>query len=254
MDFSRRAWGARSSSPCSRSEMVGRSGGRRCRRRSLSRDVRTVNAQAGLLLIMVTAFAGCSSMQKTLVTSQGPAAIKGPIAQPVWKVGNEWAYRYESPSGTGTFVWRLDRIETLANERHYVIRADTREIFYRIADYGLTKETLDGKTVREISPSTWRFVAFPLSVGLSWDMKYVEARPTEQPENVERRCVAEGEEAVTVPAGTFATIRVVCNDSRNNSWVITVWYSPEVKHMVKDEYPVRTGGRGSRELLRFRLK
>ena len=164
MDFSRRAWGARSSSPCSRSEMVGRSGGRRCRRRSLSRDVRTVNAQAGLLLIMVTAFAGCSSMQKTLVTSQGPAAIKGPIAQPVWKVGNEWAYRYESPSGTGTFVWRLDRIETLANERHYVIRADTREIFYRIADYGLTKETLDGKTVREISPSTWRFVAFPLKV------------------------------------------------------------------------------------------
>jgi hypothetical protein len=186
---------------------------------------------------------------------QGTSAIKGPIAQPVWKVGNEWAYRYETPSGTGTFVWRLDRMETLANEPHYVITAGTREIFYRVADFGFTKETLEGKSVRQISPSTWRPVAFPLSVGLSWDMKYLETRPTEQqPENVERRCVAEGEEALTVPAGTFATIRIVCKNMRNNSWVTTVWYSPEVNHMVKDEYPVRTGGRASRELLMFRLK
>jgi hypothetical protein len=201
-----------------------------------------------MLLIVATALAGCSAMQ-------GTAAIKGPIAQPVWKVGNEWAYRYETPSGAGTFVWRLDRIETLANEPHYVITADTRQIFYRVADLGFTKEILDGKTVRQISPSTWRPVAFPLSVGRSWDMKYLEARPTEQQtENVERRCMAEGEEVLTVPAGTFATIRIVCNQVRNNAWVITVWYSPEVNHIVKDEYPVKTGGRGSRELLRFRLK
>lgn len=203
---------------------------------------------ATMLLIVATALAGCSSMQDT-------AAVKGPIAQPVWKVGNEWAYRYETPSGTGTFVWRLDRIETLANEPHYVITAGTREIFYRAADFGFTKEILDGKTVRQISPSIWRPVAFPLSVGQSWDMKYLETRPTEhQTEDVERRCVAEREEALTVPAGTFATIRIVCKNMRTNSWVMTVWYAPEVKHMVKDEYPVTTGGRASRELLMFRLK
>ncbi|HWO46346.1 MAG TPA: hypothetical protein VNO87_12340 [Methylomirabilota bacterium] len=207
---------------------------------------------ATILLIVATALAGCSAMQKPLA---GTVAINEPIAQPVWKVGNEWAYRYKTPSGTGTFVWRLDRMETLANEPHYVITAGTREIFYRVADFGFTKEALEGKIVRQISPSTWRPVAFPLSVGLSWDMKYLETRPTEQQtENVERRCVAEGEEALTVPAGTFATIRIVCKNMRNNSWVITVWYSPEVNHMVKDEYPVRTGGRGSRELLMFRLK
>jgi len=146
-------------------------------------------------------------------------------------------------------------METLANEPHYVITAGTREIFYRVADFEFTKEILDGKTVRQISPSIWRPVAFPLSVGQSWDMKYLETRPTEpQTENVERRCVAEGEEALTVPAGTFATIRIVCKNMRTNSWVMTVWYAPEVKHMVKDEYPVRTGGRASRELLMFRLK
>ncbi len=177
------------------------------------------------------------------------------IRKPQWKVGNEWAYRYESPSGTGTFVWRLDRIENLANWSHYVITTGTREIFYREADHGFTKETLDGKTIRAISPSAWRWVAFPLSVGVSWDMKYVETRPTEQQtENIERRCVAEGEETLTVPAGTFATIRIVCNNTRNNAWVATVWYSPEVNHMVRDEYVVRAGGRAKRELLMFRLK
>ncbi len=203
---------------------------------------------ATMLLIVATALVGCSAMQ-------GTASIKGPIAKPVWKVGNEWAYRFETPSGTGTFVWRLDRIEALSNEPHYVITADTREIFYRVADLGFTKEILDGKTVRQISPSTWRPVAFPLSVGLSWDMKYLETRPTEQQsENIERRCVAEANEALTVPAGTFATIRIVCKNMRNNSWVTTVWYSPAVNHMVKNEYPVGTGGRGSRELLMFKLK
>jgi len=196
-----------------------------------------------------------TSAATVVATSHGSTAITRPIAQPVWKVGNEWAYRYESPSGTGTFVWRLDRIENLANGSHYVITTGTREIFYREADHGFTKETLDGKTIRAISPSAWRWVAFPLSVGVSWDMKYVETRPTElQTENIERRCVAEGEETLTVPAGTFATIRIVCNNTRNNAWVATVWYSPEVNHMVRDEYVVRAGGRAKRELLMFRLK
>jgi hypothetical protein len=189
-------------------------------------------------------------------TFQGSPVITGPIAMPTWKVGSEWAYRYESPSGSGSFVWRLDRVEDLANEPHYVIVAGTRELFYRVADRGFTRENLDGKPISEVSPpASWKWVAFPLAVGLSWDMRYRETRPTELVrETIERRCVAEAEEAVTVPAGTFATIRVVCKNPRTDAWVSTMWYSPEVTHMVKDEFAARTGGRTSRELLMFRLK
>jgi hypothetical protein len=72
----------------------------------------------------------------------------------VWKVGNEWTYRYESPSGTGTFVWRLDRIEALANEPHYVITAGTREIFYRVADLGSPRRSWMGRlSARSLHPS-----------------------------------------------------------------------------------------------------
>jgi len=181
--------------------------------------------------------------------------MTGPVAQPVWKAGDEWAYRYDGASGSGTFVWRVDRTENLAGVPHYVITAGTREIFYRVDDLGFTQETLGGKISREISPSTWRVVAFPLRVGQSWTMKYLERRPIEQEtESVERRCAAEAQEDVTVPAGTFAAIRIVCTNMQSNAWVLTLWYSPVVHHMVRDEYPVRTGGRASRELLGFRLQ
>src|SRR5207244_9162219 len=40
-----------------------------------------------------------------------PSAPAGEVASPremtapVWNVGDEWAYRYDQPSGSGTFVW-----------------------------------------------------------------------------------------------------------------------------------------------------
>ena len=166
-----------------------------------------------------------------------------------------WAYRYDGSSGSGTFAWRVERVENLSGVPHYVVTAGPREIFYRVDDLGFTLEAPGGKISREISPSAWRVVAFPLRVGQSWSMKYVEKRPIEQEtESVERRCAAEGRDTVTVPAGTFATIRIVCTNALTNAWVLTLWYAPFVHHMVKDEYPLKTGGRSSRELVSFSLR
>jgi hypothetical protein len=209
----------------------------------------TPGRSAGLGFVLLL-LAGCASKQPVPVGD-----FTEPVAQPVWKAGDEWAYRYDGASGSGTFIWRVDRTENLAGVPHYIVTAGPREIFYRVDDLGFTRETLDGKISREISPSAWRVVAFPLRVGQSWSMKYVERRPIEgETESVERRCVAEKQETVTVPAGTFAAIRVVCTNTRANAWVLTLWYAPVVHHMVKDEYPLRTGGRSSRELLKFSLK
>src|SRR2546421_5293655 len=178
----------------------------------------------------------------------GASAARGSIQLPVWKVGSEWAYRYENPSSTGTFVWSVDRLETLEGQSHYVIKTGTREIFYRVDSLALTKETVEGRLVRQTTPADWRFVAFPLVVGTSWDMKYHEARPVaRETEDVQRRCVAEAEETVTVPAGIFATVRGSCKNTRNDAWVSTVWYSPQVAHIVREESSV-IGGKRVREL------
>ena len=201
----------------------------------------------GLVLLVL---AGCAGKQTVPIGD-----FTEPVAQPVWKLGDEWTYRYDGSSGTGTFAWRVERMENVAGVPHYVVTAGAREIFYRADNLGFTREALDGKISREISPSAWRVVAFPLQVGQSWSMKYVERRPIEQEtESVERRCAAEGRDTVTVPAGTFATVRIVCTNALTNAWVLTLWYAPFVHHMVKDEYPLKSGGRSSRELLTFSLK
>jgi hypothetical protein len=187
----------------------------------------------------------------TVATPKG-ADIQGPIQAPVWKVGDEWAYRYESPSGTGTFVWAVDRIESVDGRPHYVIKTGTREIFYQVADFGFTRESVNGEVVRRISPSNWRWVNFPLVVGDSWSMRFHEERPLDRAtEDVARACQVEGEETMTVPTGTFATFRVVCRNERNNAWISTTWYSPQVKQAVRIEFAV-TGGKQTRELIKYR--
>jgi hypothetical protein len=42
------------------------------------------------------------------------APLPDRISPPTWHRGDEWAYRYEQPSGTGTFVWSVDRQESVA--------------------------------------------------------------------------------------------------------------------------------------------
>jgi hypothetical protein len=181
-------------------------------------------------------------------------AAQTPITAPVWKVGSEWAYRYETPGSVGTFVWSLDRIEALEGQSHYVIKAGTREIFYRVGDFAFTQETVDGKIIRQNTPAEWRFVAFPLAPGKSWDMTYHEVRPeARQSADVRRSCTAEAEETVTVPAGTFSTIRVSCKNSRNGAWALTAWFSPQVAHFAREESPV-AGGKRARELISCRLR
>lgn len=84
-----------------------------------------------------------------------------------------------------------------------------------------------------------RAVVSPLTVGKTWEMKYHERRPQDrQTEDIERACSAEAEEAVTVPAGSFATVRIACKNTRNGAWVLTVWYAPQVKHFVREESAV----------------
>ena len=180
--------------------------------------------------------------------------IQGDIVRPAWKVGDEWAYRYEGPSGRGTFVWSVDRIETMSAQPHYVIRTGNREILYRVSDFAFTEERVGGQVVRHDTPSEWRTVVFPLSVGMTWDMKYHEARPADrQTEDVERTCQAEAEETTTVPGGAFTTIRVVCKNKLTGAWVLTSWYAPEARQAVRLELAA-TGGRQIRELLTLKLR
>jgi hypothetical protein len=186
-----------------------------------------------------------------------PAAAKvtSPVVMggvPTWKRGDEWAYRYESPTGNGTYVWSVDREEAIDGVPHYVIKTGTREIFSRRSDLAATLETVDGVVVLRNTPSRLRYV-WPMQVGRTSESSVVEEHPVAR-QTVERidTVTVEAEETVTVPAGTFKTLKVVCRNKKTGATRFEAWYSLEVKQIVKLRENLVTGLR-TRELIAFKL-
>ena len=67
------------------------------------------------------------------------------------------------------------------------------------------------------------------------------------------RPAVEKEEAVSVPAGTVQSVKIVCRNSRTGSTTHAAWYAPAVKHCVK-WIGYWSEGMQTRELTAFRVK
>lgn len=173
---------------------------------------------------------------------------------PRWQPGDEWAFREEGARYTGTFVWAVVREETLDGKRHYIVQSGSRrEIYYRADDLAYVMDKLDGAVESSSLPGDIRYV-WPLDVGRRWDFTYTYARLKDRTTEERRRdCVAEKEESVTVPAGTFQSIKIVCRNGRNGALTHVAWYAPAAKHYVKwiGYWP---HGTQTRELTAFRVK
>jgi hypothetical protein len=173
---------------------------------------------------------------------------------PVWKRGYEWAYRWESPQGSGTFVWAVNRTEMLEGALHYVVKSgERREIFYRASDFAFYMDKLDGVVELRRAGNDYR-VPWPLTPGKAWTMKATEERPKDrQTRDLRQACLVEGEELVTVPAGQFQTVKIICRDERTQAIVSEAWYAPVVKSWVRDRGRFDYGIR-ERELIDYRVK
>jgi hypothetical protein len=179
--------------------------------------------------------------------------VAGPLMAPVWSVGDEWEYAYKSPSGSGTFVWSVNRIETLDGVGHYVVKGGTREIFYRVSDLASTLERVDGVVAVRHSPSRLSY-AWPLTVGKTWEQSFREERPVDrQTLDRDTRWTVEADETVTILAGTFRTLKIAWRNKQTNALLYEIWYAPNVKQMVKIREVLANGIR-ERELLAYKLK
>ena len=61
------------------------------------------------------------------------------------------------------------------------------------------------------------------------------------------------EETITVPAGTFQTLRIVAHNKRTGALIYEMWYSPSVKWWVRLRFSPRTGVQ-ERELIGFKAR
>lgn len=154
------------------------------------------------------------------------------IETPSWRPGYSWEFRWESSTGAGTYVSSLDREETIDDVLHYVIKVGKRETFYRKSDLAVTRETLDGAPALVYTPSRLRY-PWPLAVGKTCEVTFQEERPAAR-QTTERSDVitVEAEENVTVPAGTFRTLKLVGRRKASNALRYEEWFSPDLKQWV----------------------
>lgn len=189
-----------------------------------------------------------------LKVSSASAAPSGLVVPepPAWVKGDEWEFRSESPTERAVFRWTVDREVVIDGVAHYVIKAGSREIFYRKRDIALSRETVNGAVVVLWTPPRVGYV-WPLSVGLAWEQTYRLERPVDR-KTLDRvdAATVEAEEATTVPAGTFKTLKIVHRVKSTGAISHEEWYAPDVRMWVRDREPLEAGPR-VRELTTYHL-
>jgi hypothetical protein len=197
-----------------------------------------------LLVLVVGASTGC-----TLVSSPS----QGPILAPTWRPGDEWVYRSEGPQGKSISMWSVVRLETVDGTESYVVKSgETGEVYFRRADLAWTMDKVSGTIESQATPPDLRYV-WPLEVGKRWDVTYTLNRPLDRTTaKRQRECAVLAREAVSVPAGTFETVKIGCRDKRSGAATYEAWYAPAVKQVVR-WHGHWADGLEKRELIRFML-
>jgi hypothetical protein len=199
-----------------------------------------------------------NSEARQLLAAADPATTAaatppGPVAVPVWRVGDEWQYAYKSPSGSGTYVWAVDRIEPLDGEQHYVVRLGSRERFFRVADLALSLVRDDGVVTLKETPSRLQY-DWPLTVGHSWTQSYRDEQPVaRRTTDRNSKWTVEAEETVTVGAGTFRALKISLRNNNTSALISETWYAPAAKQWVKLR-EILTSGTREQELIAYKPK
>ena len=182
---------------------------------------------------------------------QGPA----PVARadsPLWKRGDEWAYRWETPQGQGLFVWSVNREEIVDGQEYYVIASGPREMYWRKSDLAIYMDKVGGKVEERNVPPRLLYV-WPLEPGRAWEQTFTrEQFPDGRAETISVACLVEAEETITVPAGTFPTLKIVCRNQATGMVINETWYSPKVMNRVREWLPF-PDGIWQRELKSYKL-
>ena len=173
-------------------------------------------------------------------------------APPVWTTGDRWRFQSISAGGRRTtYTQRVDREETLDGVAYYVIKTGTRETFYRKSDLALSHDTVRGELDTRRTPPRLYFI-WPLTVGATWEQTYhFERLSNKHSYDSSYAAGVEGEETVTVPAGTFRALKIVNRDASKKSVIWELWYAPDVRMWVRMREPALEEGERVRELLEF---
>jgi hypothetical protein len=196
---------------------------------------------------------------------EGAAPAISPVAMPLivpaWASGDRWTFWSESPRGSSTYVWSVNREQVVDGTAYYVISSGptrhdpAREFFYQKSDLAWRMLKVDGALQSQSEPAQLRYV-WPLTVGGSWEQTVTvttDRQGNHSTETTTRSCRVTGEETVTVAGGIFRTLKTVCRNPTTSEVVYEMWYAPEAKHWVK-ERTIYSWGVQEREVMAVTVK
>jgi len=147
----------------------------------------------------------------------------------------------------------VDREQTVDGIDYYVVKSGaTREAYWRKSDLAFHMDTVRGQAEVRYVPSRVLY-DWPLFPQKTWENTYTREVPRDRQTSVlVEACQVADQESVTVPAGTFRAYKVTCRSVRTGAIGLEIWYSPEVKHYVRERGRFTYGIR-ERELVAFKL-
>ena len=181
------------------------------------------------------------SLEPSRATSGVPAA--GTAGRewrvPVFVVGDRWQVRWQGPAGSGTIGFTVEAEELVDGVAHYVVRSGAYRFYYVKAAVALHfQKEGDAVIMRRVPPGAYDW---PLRVGKQWEQNYRhENVRTGRTLDVYRKCIVAGSPTITVPAGTFDTLHIVCLD-REDHVMSEVWYSEVTKYPVQQREATTQG-------------
>jgi hypothetical protein len=148
------------------------------------------------------------------------AASPASVPAPVFKVGDSWVYDQTTEKGpTGFGQVRLDFVvERLEGDTMMVgVKTDGAPTAFQ--DHEVGTDWSQRRVVDNQNTVTTRPLTFPMFVGQSWTIDYVDTtrRGAQTSAHVHRTFTVVGWEDVTVPAGTFHAIKVVAKGVDNGT-------------------------------------
>lgn len=170
------------------------------------------------------------------ISSQAQTAVV--VAElPKLIVGDRWEYE-TTPRRLNDCnpakAYKTTRIVQSAGDDGVVLKEGSREIRLNPA----LQELQELKGERNVMDT----LAFPLTVGKSWERRQWGMTSSGAALKTDLVCEAKALEKVTVPAGEFEAVQIVCKGRWNNVTfgtgdiaTYTDWYAPAVKGMVKRE-------------------
>lgn len=200
--------------------------------------VRYISLKSAIVVLAVVGLAGCKTTGPDPNRTIAPAAIQpaaGALVAESWKkppVGAKWTVSIDGEVSTN------ERLSDGTYQGRDVVRVSTADNGLALfdPDTGNWIATLDdrGIELRSATPDSGDN-AWPLFAGKEWtaEFTYRNQDPSFTIDGMTTFWQVEAEEQVTVPAGTFKTLRLQSRPGHRNAVLITRWYAPELGLNVK---------------------